>query len=387
MLGGMRRALQYKAHLSRRVADAARGQLAVCRELYNASLEERRGHWQRHGVTITAAMQSKQLPAIKADRADVAAVGSQVLQDVIQRVDKAFQAFFRRVKAGQTPGYPRFKPRCQYTSLTFKQCGWSLGPVSASGTKRTITLHGIGALRLHWSRDLEGRVKTVTLKRDRCGDWWVTFSCDDVPARLLPDTGAEIGLDLGLEFFLSKSEGTPIDNPRPMRAASHRLAQSQRRKDKRTKGGMRRRKAVRHLAKHHRTAERVRRDFHHKTARDLVRQYDLIAVEDLNVRGLARGMLAKSVHDAGWAQFIAILTDKAASAGRSLMAVDPRGTSQMCSACGLVPAVPKPLSQRWHRCLCGYAAHRDVNAARNILARARAGPSASGLAAHAAAQT
>ncbi len=369
-------------------AIAASRQLGLCCELYNAALQERRDAYRFAGVSITRAMQSSQLPELKKLRPDVGEVGSQVLQDVLERLDRAYQAFFRRVKTGQTRGFPRFRSARRYDSLTFKKAGWTLGPVSASGKKRTLTLHGIGKMRVFWSRVLEGRVKTVTLKRDACGDWFVLFSCDDVPQRLLPSTDSTIGIDLGLESFLTTSDGEHIANPRPLRVASAGMRKAQRVVSKRARGGARRKKAVRRLAKRHRAVERVRRDFHHKTALRLVQQHDLIAVEDLNIVGLQRGMLAKSVADAGWGQFLTILSDKAASAGRTLIAVDPRGTSQTCSGCQHLPTARKSLSQRRHHCAaCGYEAHRDVNAARNILQLAehlgeiktgRAGPSASG---------
>ena len=255
--------------------------------------------------------------------------------------------------------------------------------MSSSGKKRTLTLHGIGKLRLFWSCELEGRIKTVTLKRDACGEWFILFSCDEVPERILPRTGAVIAVDLGLESFLTTSDGEHVANPRPMRVASAGVRKAQRVVSKRARGGARRKKAVRRLARRHRAVERTRRDFHHKTAHRLVQHHDLIAVEDLNVRGLQRGMLAGSVSDAGWGQFLAILSDKAASAGRTIVAVDPRGTSQICSACACTPSVRKSLSQRMHHCACGYVAHRDVNAARNILrlgedTTGRAGPPASG---------
>jgi putative transposase len=355
--------------------------LALCCELYNACLQERRDHWQHRGVSITAAQQMAQLPAIKHLRPDVAAIGSQVLQDVVQRLDRAFQAFFRRAKAGETPGYSRFKSRRRYDSLTFKQCGWKLGPLSASGRKRTLTLHGIGTLTLFWSRELEGAVKTVTLRRDRCGDWWVSFSCDGVAANPLPATGSQVGIDLGLEAFLTTSNGERLENRRPLRRAGAGIRKAQRVVSKRTRGGGRRRKAVRRLAVRHRKVERIRRDWHHQVAHRLVRHHDVLAVEELNIVGLQRGMLAKSVGDVAWGQFLQILGDKAASAGRLLITVDPRGTSQQCSACGAMPATPKSLGTRDHQCDCGYVAHRDLNAARNILQHAqrmgRADPSAS----------
>lgn len=376
----MRKSFQYKAKLPPSAVRKAELQLVLCAELYNAALQERRDAYRMAGVSVTATAQKNQLPEIKAIRPEYKEVGSQVLQDVVERLDKAFAAFFRRVKAREKkPGYPRFRSACRYDSLTFKQAGWSLDG-------RRLTLQGIGTLRLYLSREIEGRIKTVTLKRDRSGDWWVTFSSDGVPLAPLPSTGLEVGIDVGLSKFLATSEGAFVENPRHLRRAEALLKRTARRVSCAKKGGNRRRKMGRVLARKHRKVERARRDFHFKTARSLVREYDLIAVEDVNVRGLSEGMLAKSVHDAGWSQFFAILSFKAVEAGKRVIAVNPNGTSQVCSGCGCAPEVKKGLGVRVHRCaVCGLGMDRDVNAACNILAlaqqaqqRARAEPSASG---------
>lgn len=357
----MRKAFQVKARLSPAAARRAEEQLRLCAELYNAALQERRDAWQRAGVSISATRQKNDLPDIKEIRPEYREIGSQVLQDVIERLDKAFRAFFRRVKSGEAPGYPRFKSARRYGSLTFKQAGWKL-------EGRRLALQGIGTAKLFLSREIQGDIKTVTLKRDACGDWWVTFSCDNVPEKPLPASGREVGIDMGLEKFLATSEGEFVENPRHLQHASHALKRVQRRVSKRRKGGSRRRKMVRTLARRHRAVERARRDHHFKTALRLVRRYDTIAVEDLNVRGLARGMLARSVHDAGWSQFIDILCDKAESAGRTVVKVNPSGTSQICSGCGYRPERRKTLSERTHRCeRCALVLDRDVNAAINIL--------------------
>lgn len=374
----MRKSFQYKAKLPPSAMRKAEGQLVLCAELYNAALQERRDAYRMAGVSITAASQMKQLPDIKKLRPEYKEIGSQVLQDVIQRLDRAFQAFFRRVQAGQTPGCPRFKSRHRYDSLTFKQAGWKLAG-------RRLTLQGIGTLRLFLSRPVEGHIKTVTLRRDRCGDWFVTFSCDDVPTKPLPETGKAVGIDVGLEKFLATSDGDFVENPRHLRKAEAKLKRTQRRVSKRKRGGNRRRKMVCTLARRHRKVQRARRDFHFKTARKLVHQYDFIAVEDLNVRGLSRGILAKSINDAGFSQFLAALAFKAAEAGKRVVAVNPSGTSQVCSGCGCEPRGKKSLSVRTHRCSeCGLVLDRDVNAALNILhlaatdKRAGAPPSVSG---------
>lgn len=179
----MGRAYQFRAALSRVTAARAAEQLAICAELYNAALQERRDHWRQRGVSVSYSHQRRQLPAVKAIRPDVAALSSQVLQDVLHRVDLAWRAFLRRVNAGDPTDFPRFKSPRRYESLTFRHAsGWTLGPRSPSGNTRTITVQGIGTLRLRWTRELHGRVQTVTLKRDRWDHWWVVFSCDDVRA-------------------------------------------------------------------------------------------------------------------------------------------------------------------------------------------------------------
>jgi len=279
---------------------------------------------------------------------------------------------------GEKPGCPRFRSRRRYDRPPFKQAGWKL-------EGRRLRLQGIGTLRLFLSRKTEGTIKIVTLKQDRCGDWWVTFSCDGVPAKPLPETGKAVGIDVGLENFLTTSDGEVVENPRHLRRAEAALQRCQRKVSRRQRGGARRRTLVQTLARKHRRVPNARRDFHFKTALALVRKYDRIAAEALNVRGLARGLLAKSIADAGWSQFTAILCGKAEEAARTVIAVNPRGTSQVCSGCGHEPRERKTLAVRIHQCPeCGLVLDRDVNAARNILHlaatkhKAGAPPSASG---------
>jgi putative transposase len=332
-----------------------------CRELYNAGLQERRDAWQKCGVSITAASQSAQLPAIKEVRPEYRNVHSHVLQDVLARLDRAFAAFFRRVKAGETPGYPRFQGPNRYNSFTYKQFG-----NGATLDNGFLVLAKIGRLAVRWSRPLEGMPKTVTVSREADG-WYACFSCANVPIQPLLLTGQETGIDLGLESFATLANGEPIANPRIFRAAERHLRRAQRRVFRRKKGSHRRRKAVHHLARVHQRVRRQRTDFHHKTARRLVRQYDVIYHEDLQTAHLLKNHhLAKSIADAGWSAFLGILSCKAGEAGKTVVAVPPAFTSQACSGCGVL--VHKGLSVRWHLCPdCGTSLHRDHNAARNIL--------------------
>ncbi len=334
--------------------------LRRCRELYNAALQERREAWQKCGVSINVAGQSAQLPDIKEVRPEYREIHSQVLQDVLTRLDRAFQAFFRRVKAGETPGYPRFQGANRYTSFTYKQFG-----NGAALDNGFLVLSKIGRIAVRWSRPLEGTPKMVTLSKEADG-WYVCFSCADVPIRALEPTGQETGLDLGFESFATLSNGERIVTPGYSRKAERYLAKCQRRVSRRKKGSHRRRKAVTLLAKAHQTVKRQRQDFQHKAALHLVRQYDTIYHEDVQTANMLKNHhLAKSISDAGWSQFLDILAFKAACAGKRAVAVPPAYTSQACSGCGVM--VKKGLSVRWHACPdCGTSLHRDHNAARNI---------------------
>jgi putative transposase len=353
----------YKYKLQPTAAQERALELVVrrCRELYNAGLQERRDAWHKCGVSLTAAGQSAQLPAIKDVRPEYRDVHSHVLQDVLTRLERAFQAFFRRVRAGETPGYPRFHGATRYNSFTDKQ--FDNGATLDNGF---LVLSTIGRLAVRWSRPIEGTPKTVTISREADG-WYVCFSCEGVPIQPLPLTDQEMGIDLGLEAFATLADGSPIANPRILRLAERRLKRAQRRVSRRrTQGSHRRRKAVRLLARAHQQVRRARRDFRHKVALSLVRQYDTIYHEDLQTANLLRNQhLAKSIADAGWSAFLSILAFKAVCAGKRVVAVPPTYTSQTCSGCGVI--VQKGLSVRWHLCPeCGASLHWDHNAAKNI---------------------
>jgi putative transposase len=358
----VRKTYKYKLKPTPEQEQAMAFVLRRCCELYNAALQERREAWQKCGVGVTLAQQSAQLPEIKAVRPEYRDVNAQVLQEVLTRLDRAFQAFFRRIRAGQTPGYPRFHSRTRYTSFTYPQCGEHGGARIDNGF---LVLAKVGRIGVRWSRPMEGTLKTVTISREADG-WYACFSCTDVPIQPLPPTGQETGIDLGLEAFATLSDGTRIFSPGWYRKAERTLKTAQRRVSRRKKGSNRRRKAVAALARAHLKVKRQRTDFHHKTALALVRTNDVIYHEDLQTANLLRNHhLAKSISDAGWAAFLRILAFKAAYAGKRIVAVPPAFTSQTCSGCGVM--VQKGLSVRWHACPeCGTSLHRDHNAARNI---------------------
>jgi putative transposase len=355
-----------------------------CRTLYNAALEQRKTAWERRHISVKRFAQEAELKDLRDAFPEYEAVHSHVLQDVLARLDKAYQAFFERIERGETPGYPRFQGRHRYHSFTYKEYG-----NGARLENGHLLLSKIGRVNVHWSRRtkkgiLEGTIKTVTISREADG-WYVCFSCVEVPTKPLLRTGQETGIDVGLKVFLITAEGDAVENPRHYRKAERELKKAQRRVSRRQKGSKRRRKAVKVLAKKHQTVKRQRHDFHHKTALALVRQYDVIYLEDLQVSNLSRrpqakpdgnggyahngsgakAGLNKSIQDAGWYSFRQILAFKAECAGKRVEAVPPAYTSQDCSGCG--ERVEKSLSVRTHICpTCGLILDRDENAARNI---------------------
>lgn len=374
----VRKTYKYKLEPTPAQARALETVLWRCRELYNAALEERKRAWEMRRVSVTFAMQSAQLPVLKEVRPEYADVYGQVLQDVLHRVDKAFQAFFRRIANGEKPGYPRFQGRDRYNSFTYPQFDYHGS--ARFGEDGSLLLAKIGRLRVRWHRPVAGTVKTVTIRHEADG-WYACFSCDEVPVQPLPLTGRETGIDVGLKVFLMTAHGENIENPRHLRKAERAVKKAQRRVSRRAWGSNRRKKAAKLLARKHQQVQRRRRDFHHKAALGLLRQYDTIYLEDLRVANMVRNRrLAKSIADAGWAQFRAILACKAECAGKRVVAVPPAYTSQDCSGCG--ECVPKSLSVRTHVCPnCGLVMDRDANAALNIL---RAGQALRGAVAVAA---
>jgi putative transposase len=332
-----------------------------CRDLYNVALEQRITAWQRRRVSVSRFEQEAELEDIRAAFPEYEAIHSHVLQDVLARLDKTYQAFFRRIQRGEKAGFPRFKGRNRFHTFTFKEYG-----NGARLDNGSLVLSKIGRIGIRWSRPIEGTPKTVTITREADG-WYVSLSCADAPLRPLPLTGRETGIDLGLEAFATLADGTRILNPACYRKAERRLRTAQRRVSRRKLGSKRRGKAVKLLAQAHLKVKRQRQDFHHKRALDLVRAYDTIYHEDLRVASMVQNPhLAKSISDAGWGKFVDTLTFKAVGARKRVEAVDPAFTSQRCSGCGVL--VQKGLSVRWHECpACGTGLHRDHNAALNIL--------------------
>jgi putative transposase len=356
----MLKAIVYRLYPSKTQQRGLDQTLETCRRWYNRCLAERKAAYEQEQRTIGTYAQLRQVKTYKATNPSAGPVHSHVLQTVVQDLDKAFQAFFRRVKAGEEPGYPRFKGKHRFKSFGFKE--YSNG-FKVDG--RRLKVAGLGRVAVCWHRALPGAIKTLRLTR-KAGKWYAVLACE-VAAEPLPATGVDVGIDVGLTSLITTSEGEHVEHPSWYRRAQNRLRVAQRRVARRTKGGANRRKAVVALQREHERIANQRRDFLYKLSHRLLTTYDHVAVEDLRIRNMVQNHhLSKSILDAGWGLFAAHLTSKAANAGREVVFVNPAYTSRTCYACGQL-VLHLPLSQRVFRCACGYVADRDENAARNIL--------------------
>jgi putative transposase len=347
--------------------------LEVCRSLYNHCLAHRRDAWKYEKISLCGSQQSLLLPRLKRLAEPIKNVHSQVLQQTITRLDRAFEHFFRRCKQkAKEKGYPRFKSTSRFHSFVFPQ--WNNG-VKVVGER--LFLSKIGEVKVRWHRPLEGSPKQCTIKRE--GEQWYACIVCEVQPQPLPETGKCVGIDLGLTDFATFSDDSdPIENPRFLRSTEPALVKAQQTMSRRQRNqgrgpqSHRYHKARKQLAKLHRHIARCRKDFAHKEARKLVNRYDHIAVEDLSIGNMLQNhAVAKSIADAGWGLFVRLLMEKAESAAhRSVTLVNPHNSTQECFQGGAI--VRKELSERWHSCpYCGFEVPRDKNAALNIEKRSR----------------
>jgi putative transposase len=340
-----------------------------CRMLYNTALEERITASRRCGAPITCSQRQAESPDLKAAFPEYGTIHSQVLQDVLTRLDKTYQAFFRRMKAGQIPGSPRFQGRHRYPAFTSKQYG-----KGAQLDNGLLVLSKIRRIAVRWSRPIAGTPKAVTIAREADG-WYAILSCADVPAQPLPLTGQETSIDGGLTVFLITADGLTVENPRHYRRGEKQLAKANKRVSRRKQGSQRRGKAVQQLGRAQQRVKRPRADFHHQTALAWLQLYDTRSRDAVRVANIGRNRrLAKRIGEAGEAAFRTILD------GQGGMR---RPSGDRGSACRHQPG-PARTSQdqpglerlwgggpnswrvRTHVCpACGWVLDRDANAARN----------------------
>jgi len=360
----MLKTFKYRLYPTRKQIQAIDETLETHRRIYNDALAERKNSWEESQKSVSYGDQSASYKIVRGTNEYYQRTNFSSVQRTLKRLDKAFSAFFRRIKAGEDePGYPRFKGRNRFDSIEFT---YSDGTKIRDNGK--LYIQHIGEVKVKWYRPVVGNIRTAIIQR-KAGKYYVCFSAE-CEAQPLEPTGAVIGLDMGISNLVTTSDGEFFESPKYLRQSEHKLRRQQRKVARRKKGSNHRRKAVRVLQRTHGYIANQRKDTAHKIARKLVNEYDIIAVEDLNTSGLLRNHhLAKSIADAAWNTFILILTSKAEEASRRLVKVDPRYTSQECSQCGEI--VKKALSVCIHSCpYCGLVLDRDVNAAINILNKA-----------------
>jgi len=332
--------------------------LETCRRLYNLALADRKNAYEVEGISRSYEDQAAMLTSGKKN-GNFRGVFSQVLQDVLRRLDKSFKAFFRRVKAGEKPGYPRFKGQGWYKSFTYPQAGFRL-----EGSR--LILSKIGSIRIFKHREIDGKVKTCTIKKDKLGHWYAILvaESEDVP-QIEPKKA--VGVDVGLKNMVTLSTGETIQYPKYYIKYEKKLAVAQRDLSRKKKGSSNRQKAKIKVARLYQKIQNCRDEFLNQVSRKLVDSADLIVFENLNISGMLKNHhLAKHIQDHAWGKLIQFTQSKAAKAGKVVELVDARYTSQKCSQCGII--VPKTLADRTHLCPnCGLEMDRDVNAAMNIV--------------------
>lgn len=341
--------------------------LTACQQLYNGALQERRDAFEKAGVRVSKFVQNRELAQLRQEDPEWAEVPSAVLRSAIARLDCAFQAFFRRCELGEVPGFPRFKSEGRYDSF------------SVPGEKieidvNRVRLPKLGKVKFHEYRPIKGKVLECRVRRSAFR-WWVCFVCELGEAPTKIPIRSAIGIDLGLSSFAVLSDGTRVENPKFFQKGKEVLVRRQQTLARCQRGSNSRQKQKILVGRAHEHVHNQRLDFSRKLAAGLVTKFDLIAHEDLQIARMVRGSFGKSINDAAWGLFLHALNCKAEYAGKTAVAVDPRGTSQICSNCGQV--VAKSIAEREHVCFCGFVVDRDHNAALNVLALGRSAMSKS----------
>ena len=356
----MERTYKFRLYPKSKQVATMDGWLNLLHVLYNAGLEQRITAYRGKRVIQSYSRQANELPELKKTLPEYGEIHSQVLQDVFRRLDKSYDNLFSRVKRGENPGFPRFKSLPRYRSFTYPQSGFR---ILENGH---LSLSGIGEVRMFKHREVNGLIKTCTIKKDKTGDWWASFvvETEEQPQKELKTA---IGVDLGLEHLATLSNGETIDNIRFLRKSQEKKKERQRNLSRKRKGSRNREKARIKLARVEREIEFKRDDYLHKMSRNISKKADVVIFEDLTIGNMLKNHnIAKSIMDASWGKLVQYTRYKVEETGGELVLVDPENTSQICSKCGGM--VQKSLSQRIHICQdCGFVADRDWNASLNIL--------------------
>ena len=334
--------------------------LETCRILYNSCLVDRNRHYEETGKGLSRIDQQKILVKDKKNISYLTGIHSQVLQDVLFRVEKAYKAFFRRLKdRNGKAGYPRFKNYGRYDSITYTQSGFEI-------IDGKLALSKIGHIKLKQHRSVFGIIKTCNIKKE-IDKWYVCFSVKYTPIKK-PVPNKQIGIDVGIKSFAVLSNGETLDNPKYLVKSEEKLNKKQKRLSSKKKGSNNREKARITVAKLHKKVSNQRKDFQHKVSKQIVDNYGYIAVEDLQIKNMVKNHnLAKSIHDAGWGQFVSFLTYKAEEAGCYIEKINPRNTSKSCSICGYIYKDMTLFVRNWVCPICNAIHDRDINASINIV--------------------
>lgn len=351
----MHRTIQLRLNPTSRQRQKLTDILAFSCELYNAAIEERKGAW-RTGKSINYNAQQRQLTELNQE-IGLEGISVDIAREPLRRVDRAFKGFFRRVKAGQAPGYPRFRAKVRYDSFSFHL------PIFSG---MSLKIPNLGCVKFKTSRWIDGKPRQAIIKR--IGKRWVASILMDIgPAPAKLPVASAVGIDLGLTEFLTLSDGSSVPNPRWLRKEEGRIGSAHQVLARKKRGSKNRARAIEQLRRAYRRAADQRRNFCHHISKSLVQRFDLTAYEDLSIANMVKGSFSKSILDVAWGELIGQLTYKAENAGKWAIPVNPRGTTQKCSGCGT--AVKKKLSERIHSCpACGLELGRDHNAAINVLA-------------------
>jgi putative transposase len=351
---------EFKLRVNNSFVEACERELEHSRQIYNAALAERISCYQITGQSLGYIEQSRHLTDARA-LTEVKSHLRSIQQDALECVGEAFKGFFRRVKNGEKPGFPRFKGKDRYHTFSQKYEKERACPIKGDKLK----VPGVGTCRVRLSRPIEGQCKQLRITR-RVDGWYALLVCEMFKPEPLAPTGQTIGVDVGISSFATLSNGKEIENPRHLMNALDNLKRQQRRLSRKKKGSKRRAKQRIKVARAHLKVARCRKDFHHKKSLDLVKEFDVITVEDLNIRGMLKNHhLAQAISDVGWGSFFTMIQTKAESAGRVFKRVDPKYTSQICGNCGHKQKMP--LAIRVYECeKCGFVIGRDHNSAINI---------------------
>ncbi len=358
----MRKSFKYRLFVNKTQEAKLTDLLGSARFLYNCALEHRIICWKQWRKSISYYDQCVGLTEVRTFDDSLSNLNCTCSQNVLRNLDKAFQAFFRRVKKGQKPGFPRFKGKDRFHSITFPHYG---NGIKLSYGK--LYVQNVGLIRIKLHRPIDGKIKAVTIKRQN-GKFYAIFSCDEVPQNILSKSNREIGIDVGIKSFAVLSDGTVVDNPKYLKQSETKIKETQRKYSKKPSKTLRKK-----LACLHEKVANQRKDFQHKLSRKIINEFGYIFIENLQPQQMVKSnkkILNKYINDAAWSQFFGFLSYKAENAGRKLIKVNPKNTTQNCSQCGQL--VPKDLSVSVHDCPhCGLKMDRDHNAAINILALGR----------------